>query len=332
LLVLVKLLQSTIYEVDLDRLLQSIHVYLQDLGMEEIRRRAGADDKPLRMVKTVLHELVKLRGAAIKGHLSLVPIDMRPQPIILAYIDLNLETLAAARMLTATGPVGQTHWTDSTANNPSPPANSADVQLKQELGAIFKKIGDKQTSTIGLYDLYHITKSYPKVDIFSQLQNASEAFRTYIRDGLAQVEKNAAAGRTPSSLPLSTPPPSSLALPSPDIPSLSSLDVKPLMNPRSDLYTDDIRASNMNPGVMTGTLDAIRERMKNMQLASSEPVSKPLMPTNDNLSMNQQSVPPSQMGQETVHTHPVVLPMDEKALSGLQARMERLKGGSLEHM
>ena len=66
-------------------------------------------------------------------------------------------------MLTSTGPVGQNHWTDSTANTPSPPPNSADVQLKQELGAIFKKIGDKQTSTIGLYDLYHITKSYPKV-------------------------------------------------------------------------------------------------------------------------------------------------------------------------
>ncbi|WZZ39863.1 hypothetical protein YC2023_036122 [Brassica napus] len=321
---LTKLLQSTIYEVDLDRLLQSIHVYLQELGMEEIRRRAGADDKPLRMVKTVLHELVKLRGAAIKGHLSLVPIDMRPQPIILAYIDLNLETLAAARMLTATGPVGQTHWTDSTANNPSPPANSADVQLKQELGAIFKKIGDKQTSTIGLYDLYHITKAYPK------LQNASEAFRTYIRDGLAQVEKNAAAGRTPSSLPLSTPPPSSLTLPSPDIP---SLDVKPLMNPRSDSYTDDIRASNINPG----TLDAIRERMRTMQLAS-EPVIKAMMPTNENLStdnippMNQQNIPPSQMEAETPHPHPVGLPMDEKALSGLQARMQRLKGGSLEHM
>lgn len=56
-------------------------------------KRAGADDKPLRMVKTVLHELVKLRGAAIKGHLSMVPIDMKPQPIILAYIDLNLEVV-----------------------------------------------------------------------------------------------------------------------------------------------------------------------------------------------------------------------------------------------
>lgn len=35
----IQVLQSTIYDVDLDRILQSIHLYLQDLGMEEIRRR-----------------------------------------------------------------------------------------------------------------------------------------------------------------------------------------------------------------------------------------------------------------------------------------------------
>ncbi|KAI3827425.1 hypothetical protein L1987_01499 [Smallanthus sonchifolius] len=66
------------------------------------------------MVKTVLHELVKLRGTAIKGHLSMVLIDMEPQPLILAYIDLNLQTLAAARMLTSTGllakHIGVTRW------------------------------------------------------------------------------------------------------------------------------------------------------------------------------------------------------------------------------
>lgn len=117
----------------------------------------------------------------------MVPIDMEPQPIILAYIDLNLQTLAAARMLTPSGPVGQTHWRDSAANNPPATTNSADAQLKQELAAIFKKIGDKQTCTIGLYELYRITQLYPQVDIFSQLQNASEAFRTYIRDGLVQM-------------------------------------------------------------------------------------------------------------------------------------------------
>lgn len=91
--------------------------------------------------------------------------------------------------------------------------------------------------------LYHSKTCFSQVDIFAQLQNASEAFRTYIRDGLAQVcnldhrqegsssfcnldmdtiilfwciqvEKNAAAGRTPSSLPLSTPPPIA-SIPSP---------------------------------------------------------------------------------------------------------------------
>ena len=55
------------------------------------------------MVKTVLHELVKLRGAAIKGHLSMVPIDSKPQPIILAYIELNLEVFIKAHYLILLG-------------------------------------------------------------------------------------------------------------------------------------------------------------------------------------------------------------------------------------
>ncbi|XP_039052270.1 protein MOR1-like isoform X2 [Hibiscus syriacus] len=369
---LTKVLQSTIYDVDLDRILQSIHVYLQELGMEEIRRRAGADDKPLRMVKTVLHELVKLRGAAIKGHLSLVPIDMKPPPIILAYIDLNLETLAAARMLTSTGP-GQTHWGDSGVNNTAPATNSADAQLKQELAAIFKKIGDKQTCTIGLYELYRITQLYPKVDIFAQLQNASEAFRTYIRDGLAQMEKNAAAGRTPSSVPMATPPPASLNASSPEFAPLSpvqtnslndskSLGAKPeptnfnlqpsypednggsgnaintarVRDPENALA--DQRNERLMSGVTSGTLDAIRERMKSMQLAAAggnvdEYATRPLMSVNDKLnagiSTQTRALDPHP-GMDNP-TQGGVLPMDEKALFGLQARMERLKsGGALE--
>ncbi|CAN1226033.1 Protein MOR1 [Linum grandiflorum] len=358
---LTKVLQSTIYDVDLDRILQSIHIYLQELGMEEIRKRAGADDKPLRMVKTVLHELVKLRGAAIKGHLSMVPIDMKPQPIILAYIDLNLETLAAARMLTSSGPAGQTHWGDSAANNPSSATHSADAQLKQELAAIFKKIGDKQTCTIGLYELYRITQLYPKVDIFSQLQNASEAFRTYIRDGLAQMEKNAAAGRTPSSMPMSTPPPSALNASSPDFAPLSpgqtnSLSDAKSLNLKSEptnfhlppAYGEDSRGVNVRglvsenslgdqrnekfmSGVTSGTLDAIRERMKSMQIAATggnpDSGTRPLMSMNDNVNntlTSQVPVDAENPGQAGIH------PMDEKALSGLQARMERLRSGSMD--
>jgi cytoskeleton-associated protein 5 len=190
--------------VDLDRILQSIHEYFEELGMAEIRRRAGADDKPLRMVKTLLHELVKLRGTAIKGHLSLVPIDLDPQPIILAYIDLNLQVQTL-------GTVSQSQWTAESNGSSSPSSDSAESQLKQELAAVFKKIGDKQTCTTGLYELYRITQLHPQVDIFSQLQNASEAFRTYISEGIAQMERNAAAGRNFGSIPISTPPPVSSA-------------------------------------------------------------------------------------------------------------------------
>ncbi|GJY51881.1 hypothetical protein Tco_0442728 [Tanacetum coccineum] len=84
-------LQSTIDKVDLDHILQIIHVYLQELGIDEIRRRVGARENDVHMLKTLLYELCKLCGTAIKGHLSMVPIDMEPQPIILAYIDLNLQ-------------------------------------------------------------------------------------------------------------------------------------------------------------------------------------------------------------------------------------------------
>ncbi|KAF8775510.1 hypothetical protein HU200_004938 [Digitaria exilis] len=343
---LTKVLQSTIYEVDLDRILQSVHIYLQELGMEEIRRRAGADDKPLRMVKTVLHELVKLRGTAIKGHLSMVPIDAEPQPIILAYIDLNLQTLAAARMLTPSGPMGQTHWGDAASNNPNPSTHSADAQLKQELAAVFKKIGDKQTCTIGLYELYRITQLYPKVDIFAQLQNASEAFRTYIRDGLAQVEKNAAAGKTPSSLPLSTPPPIG-AIPSPKFaPSpVHTKSIGSKMDSNEDDASseaqlafrgqvDDSRLHSVDQPTdryqtSAGTLDALRERMKSIQAAAvghfDGAQSMPLTSMNGSNMLHGVTRLDSEPQQQSN-----IPPMDERALSGLQARMERLKSGSME--
>ncbi|KAG0602469.1 hypothetical protein M758_10G016500 [Ceratodon purpureus] len=348
---LTKVLGSTLLEVDLDRILQSIHEYFEELGMAEIRKRAGADDKPLRMVKTLLHELVKLRGSAIKGHLSLVPIDLEPQPIILAYIDLNLQTLGAA---------GQTQWPSNNGST-SPSNQSADAQLKQELAAVFKKIGDKQTCTIGLYELYRITQLYPQVDIFSQLQNASEAFRTYISDGIAQMERNAAAGRTFGSIPVATPPPVSSPTMSHtksltsfqhrgrgqgvEVESDSSHALHAFEDNNSSAHTearfseitetlplkssaghnvmattqgfDDLKPHNQ---AMGGTLDAIRERMKSIQAGTTGTTVTHSTTFSSNGTMSHsRSSSSGSLG-------------EDKALSGLQARMERLKaGGGLEY-
>nr|DAD20876.1 TPA_asm: hypothetical protein HUJ06_022339 [Nelumbo nucifera] len=273
-------------------------------------------------------------------------------------------------MPTPSGPVGQTHWGDSTAKNLSPTTHSADAQLKQaQLAAIFKKICDEQTCTIGLYGLHRITQIYPQVDLSAHLQNASEAFRTYIRDGLAQMEKNAAAGRTSSSLPMSTPPPVSLS--SPEFAPLSPVHTNSLNDAKSQSvkleytnsnltlpHADDNRAYNTlssrgssdhferrqnvgderndryPSGITSGTLDAIRERMKSIQLAAVAG-----NPEADSRSMNGNMMahgPPDQVPHGSVRVDPEVpvqtgvLTVDEKALSGLQTRMERLKIGTIE--
>lgn len=87
--------------------------------------------------------------------------------------------------------------------------------------------------------------------------------------------------------------------------------------------------------VTTGTLDAIRERMKSIQLSAAgvnpDSGTRPLMPMNGNVTHNQaQHVLDDSTAENPVHGG--VLPMDEKALSGLQARMQRLKSGSFDHV
>ncbi len=47
-------------ELDIAQLLMVIHHYFMSLGVDEIRRRGARDDKSLRMVKSILHELTKV--------------------------------------------------------------------------------------------------------------------------------------------------------------------------------------------------------------------------------------------------------------------------------
>lgn len=91
----------------------------------------------------------------------------------------------------------------------------------------------------------------------------------------------------------------------------------------------------MEAAVTSGTLDAIRERMKSMQLAAAagnpDSGSRPLINMNENTNngLSSQSRISDRSGVENP-AQGTVLPMDEKALSGLQARMERLKSGTIE--
>ena len=82
-------------------LLLVIHQYFMKLGVDEIRRRGAQDEKSLRMVKTLLHELCKLLGEDIREHMWDIPRSSEPIPIIHVYVDLHLETLHGAGLISA---------------------------------------------------------------------------------------------------------------------------------------------------------------------------------------------------------------------------------------
>ena len=53
-------------------LLLAVHDFFQQLGIDEIRQRGNTDDKPLRMVKTLLHEICKRKVWHLEAHRSLL--------------------------------------------------------------------------------------------------------------------------------------------------------------------------------------------------------------------------------------------------------------------
>ena len=195
---LTKALSESISMIDVDKLVHAIHGFFAGLGVDELRRRGSTDDKPLRMVKTVLHELCKTLGYKVRHHMSLVPIAERPTPIILAYIDLNLSSLASAGHTIAVDPnavdasVASSSSSSSVATLSARPATAgaSPSDLKSQLASIFKQIGDKSTTSAGLEALYRFTKRHPSVDIHPHLAKTSDAFRAYIQRGLAKCASN----------------------------------------------------------------------------------------------------------------------------------------------
>jgi hypothetical protein len=76
--------------LDIDILLLDIHQFLTHHPPSKYK---GQEFKPLRLLKTMINELVKLRGQEIREHLTLVPVDTNPT--VCSYLDLVLKQQVA---------------------------------------------------------------------------------------------------------------------------------------------------------------------------------------------------------------------------------------------
>ena len=200
---LTKTLSQSLVGLDVSEVLLTIHSFFMVLGVDEIRRRGAEDDRPLRMVKTVLYELTKALGPAIKGHMQKIPPPtFEPAPIIYAYIDLNLQSLAAQPQALGSAADSPQPGGSQAASTPArvsggstgaPSTPGTSDPQRVQLAGIFRKIGDKLTSLEGIEELYDFRQEHPSIDIQPHIAKTSDAFQLYIQRGLAQVEGRRAA-------------------------------------------------------------------------------------------------------------------------------------------
>lgn len=215
---LTKSLQVSLDGVDIPGLLLSLHDFFLYLGLDEIRKRSSADDKPLRMAKTILHELCKMRGYDIYEDASSIPgRDSAPQPLIFAYIGLNLQSLSESGYPGLSNPP-PTHSMSSGAASIGPitssrggdEENSGDAvahvvhaamnetqktEVKTKLKDIMTRLVQKEKSGAAMGELYVLKKAHPQY-VDKYIAGTSDMFRAFIMQGLAALEAEGGMARS----------------------------------------------------------------------------------------------------------------------------------------
>ena len=176
------------------------------LGVEEIRRRSAAEDKPLRMVKTILHQICKLVGYNVYQYTSSIPgRHAQPQPIIFRYIDINLKMLKEMNQLPTddgaggaggvggvggvggAGPVFGAVAATGTAHHAGSYHNDDEevrVKLKDVLSRVTSK--DPSVKDVSMRELLDLKRKHPQM-VERYLNATQDRFRKYIEDGLLEM-------------------------------------------------------------------------------------------------------------------------------------------------
>lgn len=185
-------------DIDLSFLLLCLHDYFMFLGVEEIRKRSAAEDKPLRMVKTILHQICKVTGYNIYQYTSGIPgRHSQPQPIIFRYIDINLKMLKEMNQLPSEPITAPGIPAKTVEVQPYPmdtkPDSSAEEEAKLKLKDILSRVTsrDEGTKEDAMRELLEIKRNHPKM-LDKYLRGTQERFRNYIEENLNILESKPA--------------------------------------------------------------------------------------------------------------------------------------------
>ncbi|XP_037945409.1 protein mini spindles isoform X2 [Teleopsis dalmanni] len=176
----VKMLSERSNELHYDAVLLEVNQFMLDLPSAWWQSRPT--DTPLRTIKTIIHNMAKIKGNAILDHL----------PPSAGHSELHSYLLRILKNLQKDGtiPSGAPQRSTSAKELYSKRALS---QAPEVMSQIFKLISDKETKQQGLQKLYEFKVQNPNIDISAFLKGATPNFQKYIEDGLAEIERNSSA-------------------------------------------------------------------------------------------------------------------------------------------
>ncbi|XP_060086364.1 cytoskeleton-associated protein 5-like [Ylistrum balloti] len=182
---IVRMLPEIINDINLDCILLDIHMFMTAFPGSTWKSRPN--DLPIRTIRTILHSISKLQGAAILNHMTMIDGNSE----VRSYLNKILKFTGAQN--------GGVDEEDSRAQRGSAQKQKRLTKSTHDmLAVIFKKIGSKENTKEGLNDLYDFKKKYPDADLEPFLKKSSQFFQMYIERGLNTIEQEREGKQPPS--------------------------------------------------------------------------------------------------------------------------------------
>ncbi|BFZ04985.1 hypothetical protein BsWGS_08024 [Bradybaena similaris] len=168
------LVPDNINDLNCDRVLYEAHLFFQHFPTSSWKSRPNLD-MPIRTIKTLLHNLTKLKGHKILSHTGLIGASENSE------VEAYLHTVLAK---------SNCKQDDGGTDRIKSASKVKRVSKTHELlTEIFKKIGNKENTREGLNDLFDFKRKYPEADVEPFLKKTSPHFQKYINNMLSEIEE-----------------------------------------------------------------------------------------------------------------------------------------------
>uniref|UniRef100_A0A1A9W8C3 TOG domain-containing protein n=1 Tax=Glossina brevipalpis TaxID=37001 RepID=A0A1A9W8C3_9MUSC len=173
----VKALPERSNDLNYDAVLLELHEFLLALPSSWWQTRPS--DTPLRTVKTIIHNMAKVKGNAILQHLNQIP----------THSELHTYLIKILKNLQKDGNLPSSSPQRSTCSKDVHTKQRITYQTHETMAQIFKLISGQETKQQGLQKLYDFKMKNPEIDVTSFLKGASPSFQKYIEEGLAEIQR-----------------------------------------------------------------------------------------------------------------------------------------------